>query len=84
MTQKEINLILSDPVNDEVLLHGFQHACDTALTDTTKQTARRLNKKYTGKEAADSSRASVLMTGFLMGFREGLRLSAALDEEMDF
>ena len=58
------------------ILQAFDHATDEMLNEETKTEARELVKIYFGAESpADASPAMFIMSGFLMGLHEGMRIA---------
>lgn len=62
------------------ILQAFDHATDEMLNDETKAEARELVKLYFNADnPADSSPAMCLMSGFLMGISEGMRIADVMN-----
>ena len=62
------------------VLQACDHATDEMLNDDTKAEARQLVCLYfDAKDPADASPAMCLMTGFLMGMSEGMRIADTLN-----
>lgn len=87
-TQEQARAILQSAVNDAggtidpddeyrgFILQAFDHAAGEMMNDETKAEARRLVKAYFGADnPADASPAMCLMTGFLMGMNEGMKIA---------
>lgn len=63
------------------ILQAFDHASDEMMNDDTKAEARQLVKMYFGADnPADASPAMCIMTGFLMGVSEGMRIADVMNE----
>lgn len=62
------------------ILQAFDHATGEMLNDETKAEARQLVKMYFGADNhADASPAMCLMSGFLLGISEGMRIADTLN-----
>ncbi len=63
-----------------IMLGAFDHAVSETLDDETKAEALQLARLYIGNpDMPESSPMFSLMSGFLMGVSEGMRIAAAID-----
>ena len=72
----------TDDETDEArgfMLQAFEYAMENSMNDETKAEAKALCTMFFGKECSDSSPAFALMSGFIMGMGEGMRVAETLD-----
>ena len=69
---------------DNLLLQAFDHACETIMTDSTKEASIRLARAYFGEHTDENSIAGRLMIGFYMGVHEGMRIMAAINGDSEY
>lgn len=62
-----------------IMLGAFDHAVSETLNEDTKAEALQLTRLYFGEESTEDGHGFKLMTGFLMGVSEGMRIAAAID-----
>lgn len=62
----------------------LDHSLETGLNDANKAEALTLARRYFGDGVREGSPAFIMMTGFLMGVNEGLRISAAINGDDEF
>ena len=83
MNKENMNTTPETFDNDEYrgfILQAFDHATDEMLNDETKAEALQLARLYIGNpDMPESSPMFSLMSGFLMGVSEGMRIAAAID-----
>lgn len=77
---QEMNDEITDDDITGIVLQAFDHAL-TQIDDDTKKQAAELVRLVFGKAAdiASSSPAMCLMSGFVMGISEGMRIDAAIN-----
>lgn len=72
----------ADDMSEEraFILSAFDYAMDNHLNDDTKAEAHELIKLYFGADCTDKSPMFSLMSGFIIGMTEGMRIAACLDK----
>lgn len=76
--------IITDEEMETLLLQVFDHAMEMELIPKAKKDAHRMNESYFGQAFPDHSPATMLMTGFICGVHEGMRLYAAVNGDEEF
>lgn len=66
-----------------LILQAFGDAISTQLNDRLTEDVGRFSELCFDERLPEHSPMSYLMTGFLLGFREGLRIEAAMESEDD-
>ena len=65
----------------ELILQAFDHATNTTMNEDTKAEALQLARLYLGLPNMPASSPMLgIMTGFLMGMSEGMRIAETLDK----
>lgn len=76
--------MITDEEIETLLLQVFDHCMEKELIPKAKDDAHRLNELYFGQAFPDGSPATVLMSGFICGVHEGMRLYAAVNGDEEF
>lgn len=83
MNKENMNTTPETFDNDEYrgfILQAFDHAADEMLNDETKAEALQLARLYIGNpDMTERSPLFGLMSGFLMGLSEGMRIADTLN-----
>ena len=66
-----------DRENKEFLVSVFARAVEKELDDETREYAADLARAYVGADVPPKSPLYMMMTGFILGMNEGMRVSSA-------
>lgn len=75
---------MTDDAINTLLLNGFDHAIETMMNDSTKETALTLTRAYFGEDATEDGVGFKLTLGYLLGVNEGMRIMAAINGDAEY
>ena len=64
-----------------LMLQLLDHAVENTLNEENKKEALHITRLYFGDECDESGAGFKLITGFLMGVNEGMRLAQIIEEQ---